>query len=39
MLKTESGKCPFCSKPLKNALTCGRQSCQAKAAVWGAKRR
>lgn len=41
MIKSEAatGKCPFCSKPLKNTLTCGRTACQAKAAVWGAKRR
>jgi hypothetical protein len=41
MLKndTAAGKCPFCGKPLKNALTCGRTACQAKAAVWSSKRR
>ncbi len=41
MIKSETttGKCPFCAKPLKNALTCGRAACQAKAAVWNSKRR
>ena len=39
MIKTEAGKCPFCAKPLKNTLTCGRAACQAKAAVWSSKRR
>ena len=37
--ETNAGKCPFCAKPLKNALTCGRAACQAKAAVWNSKRR
>ena len=41
MMKSETttGKCPFCAKPLKNTLTCGRAACQAKAAVWNSKRR
>lgn len=37
MIKTQAGKCPFCAKPLKNPVTCGRTACQAKAAVWSSK--
>ena len=38
MIKSATGKCPFCAKPLKNTLPCGRAACQAKAAVWSSKR-
>lgn len=37
-MKANAPVCPFCGKPLKDALTCGRATCQAKAAVWKGKR-
>lgn len=35
-MKTVATGCPFCGKPLKNPVTCGRATCQAKAAVHNA---